>query len=150
MSELLRPDHPIQKLLFFTLQVIDDALRLKLEDSIEELAESRAWVLEAPQVVTVDEDWQKVSRADTPFQGTGVILPIYSGHPPNVVPPDVDRRQLDEVTDLVKQLCAFSQANDIAFEGELDQEFVGTINRGKMDRSLAEMFLGEWRRHLGS
>src|SRR5262245_22724782 len=123
MGEPLRPDHPKQSLLFYTLRLIDDSLREKLEESIEEFAESRAWVIEAPQVVTVDEDWEKVPRGDTPFQGTGILLPLYSTHPPNKLPSDIDHRQFDEVTELVNLLCAFSKANDIEFEGELDQEF---------------------------
>ena len=66
-----------------------------------------------------------------------------------VLPREIDLQHLDEVTALVNAVRDFSREQGLAFEFELDGEFVGAITDGEMDRSLGEGLLGEWRRQLG-
>lgn len=60
----------------------------------------------------------------------------------------MDRAHLEEVTRLVEALRRLSEEHRLAIEFELDGNFVGAIEDGRLDRLLAEGLLGEWRRTL--
>jgi len=76
------------------------------------------------------------------------MLEIYSAHGPWQLPVDVDRQHLEEVTWLVEALRRVSAERSLAIEFELEGTFVGSVEDGKIDRTLAEGLLGEWRREL--
>lgn len=90
-----------------------------------------------------------MTRGDVPVETLGGYLEIYSALPPWKLPREIDQKHLEEVTALTSALTDFSHEHSLAFEFELSDTFVGSIEDGKMDRSLSEGLLGEWRRHLG-
>jgi len=83
------------------------------------------------------------------LEPTGGYLDIYSALPPLHLPEEVDRQHLEEVCHLIEAVRAFSKAQALPFEFELDGTFVGSIEAGTLDRSLREGLLGEWKKHLG-
>jgi hypothetical protein len=149
MGISLDENHPKQKLLFFVAQNLDDRARANVRDFVIRLASIRRWLNGPPRFVNSKEETADMSPGDVPVETVGAYLEIYSALPPLVLPREIDLQHLDEVTALVNAIREFSREHDVAFEFELDGEFVGAITEGEMDRSLAEGLLGEWRRHLG-
>ena len=143
-------DHPKQKLLFFVAENVSETLRLNVRDFVLQLAALRRWVNGPPQFVNTREEPQALTVGDLPVETLGGYLELYSAWPPWTLPRDIDQMHLDEVTDLVNSLGGFSREHQVRFELELDGTFVGTVDNGELDRSLAEGLLGEWRRQLGA
>ena len=137
-------DHPKQRLLFFIAQDFEDDLPPEVERVIGEIARGRNWLIGPP--VFMDEIHAAVTG--TPVRTVGGVLEIYSAIPPWELPFEVDRQHLDEVTWLIEALRQFSTKRQLAFEFELDGTFVGSVEDGRIDRTLAEGLLGEWRRGL--
>jgi hypothetical protein len=147
MAAALAPDHPKQRLLFFVAQELDDRVRANVAELVARLSESRSWVIGPPQFV--DERSEAASApGDAPIETVGGTIEIYSALPPSTLPRDIDRQHLEEVEALVSAICRFSQDHRVAFEFELAGTFVGAVEGGRMDRVLADGFLGEWRRLL--
>jgi hypothetical protein len=147
MAEAMAPDHPKQRLLFFVAQDLDERVRAAVRELIARLSESRSWVNGPPRLVQ-DRNEAVSSPGDMPIETVGGYIEIYSALPPWTLPRDVDRQHLEEVEQLVSAICQFSRNHKVAFELELDGTFVGAVEHGEMDRSLAEGLLGEWRRVL--
>jgi hypothetical protein len=138
-------DHPR---LQFTAHVEQPPLREsdidELQTRVRELAASRTWTLDAPEVV--------VEPPAIP-QGAplvGCVLEVYSALPPwkDRLPRDVDLRQYHEVAALVEVLSAFSRAKGCVIPCYLGETYVGEIRLGQPDRLLSVGLLGEWRRVL--
>lgn len=132
-------DYPIQKLLFFVAQDHDDALTPVIERFVDELSGSRSWSASRP--VFLNESWDGLTIL-------GGYLSIYSALTPHQLPPELDRRNLEEIKDFIQRLKVLSEENEIAFELELDGVPVGTIEDGIVDENLRVILLEEWERTL--
>jgi hypothetical protein len=86
---------------------------------------------------------------DAPIETVGGYIELHSAHPPWTVPRDVELLELEDVEVLVASLCQFSRENNLFLMFELDEDFVGCIDRGVIDEMLADTLIGEWRRGLG-
>lgn len=137
-------DHSKQKLLFYIAQDFEDDLPPEVERVVAEIARGRDWLIAPP--VFMDE--LHASTLGTPVRTVGGVIEVYSALPPWELPIDLDRQHLEEVTWLVEALRQFSAKRKLAIEFELDGTFVGSVEEGRMDRTLAEGLLGEWRRGL--
>jgi len=144
----LPSSHPTQKLLFFVAQDITDEIRGEVRRFVARVAASREWVIRPPKIVDAT-DAPENSEIDRPVETVGGFLEIYSALPPAVLPREIDAQHLEEVTALIEALSDFARKEHLAFEFELDGNFVGAIDDGKLDRCLREGLLGEWKNHLG-
>lgn len=144
MSERLVSGHPIQRLLFFVAQDIEEGVPAGLKRELEDISRSRTWVIAPPEFL--DEVIE--SELGTPVRTVGGILQVYSARPPLSLPRALDAAHLEEVEYLAARLRQFSEREDLAIEFELDGVFVGSIEDGKIDRALREGLLAEWRRTL--
>jgi hypothetical protein len=149
VAKLFSPNHPKQRLLFFVAQDIDSEIQKKVRSFIDKLARSREWVIRPPKIVdsSVDDGSLEI---DSPVVTVGGYVEIYSAFPGTDLPKDIDRQHLEEVEYLIEQIRKFSENNMLAFEFELDRNFVGSIEDGVLDRTLREGLLGEWRKQLES
>lgn len=138
----------MQDLLFFALGELDDRVRSICEDIVDRLAEKQDWVIGPPEFVDAQEDANELSAGDNPIVTVGGMLKLYTAHPPWSLPLAVDRRHFHEVSALLEELRVVSSQEGIAFELELNGEFIGLIQDGVFDKSLNEGLLGEWKRHL--
>lgn len=137
-------EHPRLDLLFFVAGDFDDKLSLKLERFLAGIEKGQKWVIDPPLFVI--EHQQADTETSIPILGG--LLRIYSALPPWKLPADLDRQHLNEVNWLVEKLCEFSAREQIIFEFELENDFVGLIENGTPDRTLQEGLIGEWRRGL--
>ncbi len=140
MNSEPKPQYPVQQLLFFLAQDADEATKSLVLSHVEGLAGMREWVIRAPEPV----------NQPGPPPTVGGFVEIYSARPPSLLPKDIDRRHLEEVQSIVESLIRLSYEHMLAFEFELDGEFVGAVEDGQIDRSLKEGLLGEWERHLNT
>lgn len=140
MSEFFDPGHPVQRLVFFVAQDTDDSIRVAVGAFIESLAGLREWTIAPPSRIIDEDDASLV----------GGCVEIYSARPPNVLPREVDLNHLEEVSTIVSSVERFSYEHMLAFEFELEGEFVGAVEDGKIDHSLREGLLGEWKRKLNA
>jgi hypothetical protein len=149
MISSVSADHPRQKLVFFIAQDVDDELRLKVKEFVEQLAGTRHWLNGPPRFVDEIDETPSSDPDDLPIESLGGFIEIFSAWPPWNLPRDVDLQHLREVEDFVAALRRFSRQNWLEIELQLDQTFVGEIQNGEMDVLLAEGLLGEWRRTRG-
>lgn len=149
MPTSIDPSHPKQKLLFFVTGDLNNTARINVRNFVERLSSLRRWLNGPPRLVDHREKPEDAHNEDTAIETLGGYIEIYSAWSPWTVPHDVDVQHLDEVTALLNALCDFTQQHGLECELELDRTFVGTVANGKLDRSLAEGLLGEWRRKLG-
>lgn len=133
------PVYPIQKLLFFVAQDFDEPLVSEIERFMQTLSASRDWTVAAP--VFVNESAEGIRTL-------GGYLSIFSALPPNQLPAEIDRHNLEEVKDLVSGLQALSLEQELAFELELDGVPVGGLEDGRPDRNLRIGLVEEWERVL--
>lgn len=141
--------HPTQKLLFYVVDPINDSLRIKVRDFVLNLAPLRAWRIGPPTYVQVVNAPYNPAKGDLPLETLGAYLEIYTALPPWTLPREIDLEHFAEVTTVVTALQKFSRVENITFDFELDRVFVGMIERGEMDRTLAVDLIGEWGRMLG-
>jgi len=138
--------HYTQRLTFRLAQDFSDFLRLSVAREVDKIAGSRKWSLNHP--VPLDEVVE--SELGTPTRIVGGFLDVRAADPPSALPISVDQAHLDEVSYLVECLRKFSEEYGLAFEFELDGTFVGSVEDGKIDRTLQVGLLDEWRRVLQS
>jgi hypothetical protein len=138
MADSVSEGHPKQRLLFFVVNGIDDPTERRFTDLVLQLAKTRQWVIAPPRVVELGDSY-----------AIGGVIEVYSALPPWTLPSEIDLQHLNEVTAVIDTMAQFSLNTGLAIEFELDDCFVGAIEDGKLDRSLSEGLLGEWRRNLG-
>jgi hypothetical protein len=141
--------HPKQRLIFFVAQDIDDSIRQSTENMVNQLATARKWVIGAPRFIDIVEDL-RTRDEDSLDETLGGEHEIYSALGQNILPYEVDVLHFEEVEEIVRAVQIFSKTRNLAFEFELDGKFVGSIEDGKIDSTLAVGLLGEWRRHLNT
>ena len=138
-------NHPQQQFLFFVAQDFDDDLAEYVRQFVGELGSLRDWVVSPPKFI----DECSESELGTPVRTLGGALMIYSALPPNELPREIDVRHLEEVEAIISKICDFSRKHELAIEFNLDGKFVGAVEDGDADRTLAHGLVGEWKRHLG-
>ncbi|MBG0569016.1 hypothetical protein [Actinoplanes aureus] len=77
---------------------------------------------------------------------------LYTARPPwgEELDPQVDRAHLEEVKELLGEVCRISEQNGVSFQVEYAGELNGTVESGRMDFGLRETLIGEWERALNS
>lgn len=149
MSNFDPDTHPKLQFLFFIEGDIDDELRADVETLVQKIADSRDWVIGAPEFVDqVDGPDENDRPGDLPGETLGGVMALYTSLPPYDLPREVDIAHLEEVEALVEEIRKFSAEKKVVFVFELEQDYVGDIDQGEVDDMLSEALLGEWRRHL--
>jgi len=129
-----------QKLIFYVAQDLDQSIRSNVQQLVNEVAASRIWSVTPPSFIDeIDESGTEV---------VGGILEIYSALPPNLLPIEMDSKNLDDVEALVGAVKKLSENESLSFEFQLDTTFVGAIEDGVIDRVLMDGLLVPWRNHL--
>lgn len=142
----LQKQYPRQRLLFFVAQDTDDGIVDAVKQTIRDLSATKTWLLKPPVFVdTVDE--AQSDEDDHPDRTVGGALDILSADG-GKLPKDLDAATFADVDRFVRAVQALSAKLLLEVEFELDGAYVGAIDNGAFDRSLAEGLLGEWRRHL--
>lgn len=140
--------YPKQRLLFFIAQDVDENIRDVVAKCVRGLADGSDWSINPPIFIdTVDNSTTR--EGDSPDEIVGGFLEIYSAID-GALPRDVDATNLSEVERLVEAVRKLSSAECLDVEFELDGVFVGAIDCGRLDKSLAQGLLEEWRHHLES
>ena len=129
-----------QKLIFYVAQDLDQSIRSNVQQLVNEVAASRIWSVTPPSFIDeIDESGTEV---------VGGILEIYSALPPNLLPIEMDSKNLDDVEALVGAVKKLSENESLSFEFQLDTPYVGAIEDGVIDRVLLDGLLVPWRNHL--
>lgn len=144
-DELYRP-YPRQRLLFFVAQDVDNGIVDAVKQTVRDLATVTTWLL-APPVFVDRTDDARSDSADTKDRTVGGTLDIL-GTAGNTLPKDLDAATFADVDRVVQAVQALSAKCSLEVEFELNGAYVGAIQDGVLDPSLAEGLLGEWRRHL--
>ncbi|MEE1923252.1 hypothetical protein V0R50_30815 [Pseudomonas sp. 148P] len=133
-------DHSKQRMIFYVAQDLDQSIRTGVQRLVSELAASRIWSIAPPSFIDeMDENALEV---------VGGMLEVYSALPPNILPLDVDAKNLEEVEVLIDAVRALSEKEGLSFEFQLDDTYVGSIEDGVVDRLLQEGLLAPWRDNL--
>lgn len=136
-------NYKIQKLIFFLAQDADENSITAIKKFIRELSMSRSWVIAPPVYFeSVEESNNNSAKL------VGGELKIYSALPVGSLPYEVDAKHLDEVISLVEVVKNSSEQYMLAFEFELDGIFVGSIEAGKISRTLQKGLIDEWMANL--
>ena len=143
------PHPPIQNLLFFVADEINDHLRLEVANFVGNLADKRNCTVSAPIFVNEIDIESVTQDGDVPIETLGGYLKIYSAWTANKPSKGVDIKTYEDVRHMVDALCEFSKLKSISFEFELDGTHVGEIRAGNLDRNLSVGLLKEWERQLG-
>ncbi|WP_220810651.1 hypothetical protein [Cupriavidus sp. UME77] len=121
-------------------QDFDQAVRSDVKQLINKLSASRVWSIAPPSFIDeIDENG---------FEVVGGVLEIYSALQLNMLPFDVDSKNLDEVEELIGAIMELSEKGGLSFEFKLDATYVGSIEDGVVDRVLKEGLLVPWRDNL--
>ena len=113
-----------------------------MQASAEQLTGRRHWVLGPPEFF--DEPDAHAGRS------LGFALSLYTALPPwdGEIDRQTDRAHLEEVKDLVGELCRISGEHGVAVAVGYADEVIGMVERGRMDASLEVGLIGEWQRVL--
>jgi hypothetical protein len=128
-------------------QDVDDHDRKLLREMIERMSTSRSWVIGAPEFIDIIEN-SETQPGDIPVETVGGVHEIYSTSHPNKLPAEIDAQHLNEVEYIVDSVQQLSQAHGFEFEFELDGQYVGTIDNGRIDATLQRGLIEEWRSHV--
>lgn len=129
-----------QKLIFYVAQDLDQSIRSNVQQLVNDVAASRIWSVTPPSFIDeIDESGTEV---------VGGILEIYSALPPNLLPIEMDSKNLDDVEALVGAVKKLSENESLSFEFQLDAAYVGAIEDGVIDRLLLDGLLVPWRNQL--
>ena len=135
------PQHPKQEFSCAVLAPSDGLLEARLREIVAALSAARSWTIGPPEFARFGDDEDAAC---------GVILDLYSAHPPwgARLPRDIDRMQFEEVSVLVRALSDLSHDTGDEIECHLGDTYVGSIVAGRPDQLIAEGLLGEWARVL--
>lgn len=149
MSIQLLNDHPKQKFLFFVAEDVNDKIRHLVRQLVEDIGAARIWVLGAPRFIDVVEN-AAMQGENFSDEIVGGLHEIYSALPVGSLPVAIDALHLEEIEQIVKSVQRVSVKIGLEFEFELDGRYVGTVENGEMDKSLAIGLIQEWRNQLAA
>lgn len=125
-----------QKFIFYVAQDLDQSIKSNVQQLVNEVAASRIWSVTPPSFIDeIDETGAEV---------VGGVLEIYSALQPNILPIEMDSKNLDDVKALVGAVKKLSEKENLSFEFQLDATFVGAIDDGVIDRVLLDGLLVPW------
>ncbi len=133
-------EHAKQKLIFCVAQELDQSIRSNVQQLVSEVAASRIWSVTPPNFIDETDE----SGAEL----VGGVLDIYTALTPNILPIEMDSKNLEDVEALIGALKKLSGKESLSFEFQLDTTFVGAIDDGVIDRVLLEGLLEPWRNHV--
>ena len=138
----MREDHPVDRLVVALEGDPTTSILGAMGASAERLAGRRTWVIDPPNFL--DQSDESGAR----WAGFG--LRLYTALPPwgDEIDPQVDRAHLEEVKELVGEVCRLSEAHGASFQVEYAGEFVGMVETGRMDSGLKDTLIGEWERTI--
>jgi hypothetical protein len=87
-----------------------------------------------------DKGKEEEQLEDQPYRTFGVGL--------EMPPSDPERKRYDSAIAVLDGVRELTMDNEVEFDVEWDGEYIGSIYRGKLDKSLAEGFLNPWREHI--
>lgn len=138
---------PKQRLLFFVEPGgATNTVKEAIEFLIENCSKEREWSISPPCYID-DSEGLQTSDMNSLINVVGGSLEIYSANAGDL-PIELDRKNFQEVEHLIRATQKLSFDLQIDFEFELDGNFVGSIESGRLDKSLDEGFLREWSGHL--
>lgn len=78
------------------------------------------------------------------------MLSIYTALPPwdEDLDRQVDRDHLEEIKELMREVCRISDQHNVSFVLEFAGESIGLVESGQMDNLLEFGLIGEWERIL--
>jgi hypothetical protein len=149
---MLEANHPKQTLLFYFSEDFSEDDVDQLRASVERLGQARRWPGDAPWLVDETDYDVEDAAQDQPVRTVGVAYQIYSAMPPwgSKLPPDVDRRQYEEVTTILDEMKQLSARIGRQIGLELDGDDIGRIDKGEEDRSIRIGLMDEWRKAVGA
>ncbi|MEU4619617.1 hypothetical protein AB0G04_06530 [Actinoplanes sp. NPDC023801] len=138
----MREEHPIDRLVVALEGEAPESLVTAMRESAIQLAGRRSWVLGPPQFIDQSDEY------GTRWFGFG--LSLYTALPPwgAEIDPQVDRAHLEEVKELLTEVCGISEKSGASFQVEYAGELNGMVESGEMDSGLKETLIGEWERAL--
>jgi hypothetical protein len=136
----VREDHPIDRLVATVEGTVPASVANSMQVLAQQLANTRQWVLGPPELFD-----------DLDVHGgrsLGLVLSIYTARPPwdERLDRTTDRAHLDEVKELLAEICRISGEGHISFVVDLAGESIGTVEEGRLDKSLEIGLIGEWER----
>jgi len=138
----MREDHPIDRLVAKVEGTVPASVANSMQITYQQLTSRRQWVLGPPELF--DESDVGDGRS------LGLVLSIYTATPPwgEEMDRTIDRTHLEEVKELLCEICRISGEHHISFDVDFAGESIGTIEEGRMDESLEIGLVGEWERVL--
>ncbi|MEV0458184.1 hypothetical protein [Catellatospora methionotrophica] len=138
----MREDHPIDRLIATVQATVTAPVADAMHASSQRLASRRRWVLGRPELF--------VEPAGREGRSLGLALSVYTARPPwgGDLDRTTDRAHLDEVKELLEELCRISGELQVSFAVDFAGEAIGWVEEGRMDESLAIGLIGEWQRVL--
>jgi hypothetical protein len=142
LEAFMRKDHPIDCLVATVEGTVSASVANSMQVLSEQLAGRRQWVLGPPELF--DESDVRGGRS------LGFVLSIYTARPPwdEGLDRTVDRAHLDEVKELLGEICRVSGERDVSFVVDFAGESIGAVEEGRMRESLEVGLIGEWERVL--
>ncbi|GAB3809525.1 hypothetical protein [Micromonospora zhanjiangensis] len=138
----MREDHPIDRLVVAVAGEVPESLVTAMRASARQLVSRRPWILGPPEFF--DEPGSRDRRS------VGFALSIYTARPPwgHDLDRQVDRDHLEEVKELIREVCRISDEHTATFVVDFAGESIGMVEIGQMDDSLNVGLIGEWERIL--
>jgi hypothetical protein len=142
LEALMRENHPIDRLVATVEGAVPASVAHSMQALAVQLAGRRQWVLGPPELL--DESDVRDRRS------LGFVLSIYTARPPwdKGLDRTIDRAHLDEVKELLGEICRVSAERHVSFVVDFAGESIGTVEEGRMDESLEVGLIGEWERVL--
>jgi hypothetical protein len=138
----MREDHPIDRLVVAVAGDVPGSLATAMRASARQLASRRSWILGPPEFF--DEPGSRDGHS------VGFVLSIYTARPPwgGDLDRQLDRDHLEEVKELIREVCRISDEHNVSFVFDFAGESIGMVELGQMDNSLNVGLIGEWERIL--
>lgn len=138
----MREDHPIDRLFVAVAGEAPASIATVMQASARQLASRRSWILGPPGFF--DESGSRDGRS------LGFVLSIYTALPPwdEDLDRQVDRDHLEEIKELMREVCRISDQHNVSFVLEFAGESIGLVESGQMDNLLEFGLIGEWERIL--